>query len=80
MITRLDKDGCTNLISGIILLAVRDYRNAREKLKATPDDKSTLELEKDTITFFRSRWYQDLKDGLDADLPSDMLTALKETI
>ena len=80
MITRLDRKGCSNLVSAIILLAVRDWRKAEEMLRRVPGDKASVALEKDTREFFESGWYQDLRDGLGRDLPGDMMKVLREAI
>ncbi len=67
-------------MSAIILLAVRDWRRAEAMLRKVPDDKASVELEKDTREFFESGWYQDLRDGLECDLPGDMMKVLREAI
>ena len=80
MAKEIDRKGCSNLVSALVLLAVKDWRKAMKMLRLVPDDKGSLELEKDTREFFESGWYQDLRDGLGCDLPGDMLKVLREAI
>lgn len=78
MTPEFDRKGCSNLVSALILLAVKDRRKALMMLKKVPDDKVSVDVEKDTREFFEGEWYQELRDGLDNDLPSDLIRVLME--
>ncbi len=74
----LDKSGCNGLVAGIIEQAVRDWKKAAKMLEKVSDDKKSLEMKKDCEEFFKSEWYQELRDMLDENIPEDMLSVLKE--
>lgn len=53
-------DPYENLANSIILLAVKDYRDALKKLKKWPRNESA-KIKKDEVErFFRSAWYREL--------------------
>lgn len=64
------------LANAIIVQAVKDYRNAVERLRYTPDDKSALHDKKSIERFFRSEWFSILSD-LNGEL---LLKKLKEEV
>ena len=78
MTPEFDRKGCSNLVSALILLAVKDRRKALMMLKKVPDDKVSVDVEKDTREFFEGEWYQELREGLDNNLPSDLMRVLME--
>ena len=60
MTPEFDRKGCSNLVSALILLAVKDRRKALMMLKKVPDDKVSVDVEKDTREFFDSDWFEEL--------------------
>ena len=50
------------LANAVILQAVEDYRRARKRLKACPDQKAAKGVLRETKRFFRSRWFAQLTD------------------
>ena len=55
-------DPWENLASAIILQAVKDYREARKKLKKRPKNEDAKLMISDCEAFFRSDWYRALTD------------------
>lgn len=64
------------LANAIIVQAVKDYRDAVERLRYTPDDKSALHDKRSIEKFFRSNWFSILLD-LNGEL---LLKKLKEEV
>ena len=64
------------LANAIIIQAVKDYRDAVERLRYTPDDKSAQHDERSIEKFFRSNWFSILSD-LNGEL---LLKKLKEEV
>ncbi|MBO4854125.1 MAG: hypothetical protein J5482_03130 [Oscillospiraceae bacterium] len=55
-------DPWENLANAIILQAVKDYREARKKLKKRPKNEDAKLMISDCEAFFRSDWYKALTD------------------
>ena len=55
-------DPWENLANAIILQAVKDYREARKKLKKRPKNEDAKLMISDCEAFFRSEWYRALTD------------------
>lgn len=53
-------DPYENIANSIILLAVKDYRSALEKLKKWPRNESAKIMKNEVERFFRSAWYREL--------------------
>lgn len=53
-------DPYENLAISIVLLAVKDYRAALEKLKKWPRNESAKIMKDEVERFFRSEWYREL--------------------
>lgn len=51
-----------NLANAIILQAVKDYHEARKKLKKRPKNEDAKLMISDCEAFFRSDWYKALTD------------------
>ena len=64
------------LANAIIVQAVKDYRDAMERLRYTPDDKSAQQEKRSIENFFRSNWFSILSD-LNGEL---LLKKLKEEV
>lgn len=64
------------LANAIIVQAVKDYRDAAERLRYTPDDKSEQHDKRNIEKFFRSNWFSILSD-LNGEL---LLKKLKEEV
>ena len=64
------------LANEIILLAVKDYREALEILKRDKGNKSALSTKKEVEKFFRSEWYSALSN-ID---PEMLIRKLKEEV
>lgn len=60
-------DPWENLANAIILQAVKDYREARKKLKKRPKNEDAKLMISDCEAFFRSDWYRALTD-LDGEM------------
>lgn len=67
-------DQYEKLANAIILSAVRDYRDARKKLKKRPKNEDAKLMVEDCERFFRSEWFQVLSN-LDGEA---LLERLKE--
>ena len=50
-------DPYEDLAQAIILQAVKDYRDARRKMKRYPKDKEAKLMIRDCESFFRSGWF-----------------------
>lgn len=64
------------LANAIIVQAVKDYRDAAERLRYTLDDKSAQHDKRNIEKFFRSNWFSILSD-LNGEL---LLKKLKEEV
>ena len=53
-------DPYENLANSIVLLAVKDYRDALKKLKKWPRNESVKIIKDEVERFFRSAWYREL--------------------
>jgi len=53
-------DPYENLANSIILLAVKDYRDALKKLKKWPRNEAAQIMKAEVERFFRSAWYREL--------------------
>ena len=53
-------DAYENLANAIILLAVKDYRQALKLLSKNPHSRSAMATVKGMERFFRSDWYETL--------------------
>ena len=53
-------DPYENLAKSIVLLAVKDYRDALKKLKKWPRNESAKIMKDEVERFFRSAWYREL--------------------
>lgn len=53
-------DPYENLANSIILLAVKDYRDALKKLKKLPRNEAAQIMKAEVERFFRSAWYREL--------------------
>ena len=49
-----------NLANAIILMAVKDYRNALKKLKKRPNYGPAEDMKNEVERFFHSNWYREL--------------------
>ena len=69
-------DPWENLANAIILQAVKDYREARKKLKKRPKNEDAKLMISDCEAFFRSEWYRALTD-IDGEM---LIRKLREEI
>ena len=69
-------NGYEKLANAIIVQAVKDYRDAVERLRYTTDDKSAQHDKRSIERFFRSEWFSILTD-LNGEL---LLKKLKEEV
>lgn len=53
-------DAYENLANAIILLAVKDYRQALKLLSKNPNSRSVMAAVNEMERFFRSDWYETL--------------------
>ena len=53
-------DPYENLANSIILLAVKNYRDALKKLKKWPRNEAAQIMKAEVERFFRSAWYREL--------------------
>lgn len=65
-----------DLANGIVLQAVKDYREALTKLKEEPENTKARLMKIEVESFFLSSWYKELT-SLDPDL---LIKQLKEEI
>jgi hypothetical protein len=65
-----------DLANGIVLQAVKDYREALNKLKEEPENLEAEITKEEVETFFRSSWYRELT-SLDPEL---LIKELREEI
>lgn len=55
---RPNEDGYTKLANGIVLQAVKDYRDALRRLKKNPYNNMALSTKREVEWFFRSNWFE----------------------
>lgn len=65
-----------DLANGMVLQAVKDYREALNKLKEEPENIRAKLMKVEVESFFRSSWYKELT-SLDPEL---LIKQLKEEI
>ncbi|MBP0970261.1 MAG: hypothetical protein J5744_08960 [Oscillospiraceae bacterium] len=71
----MNKQGTKLLAAAIINRAVQDWKDAEAVLEKYPDDANALEMMYDCELFFRSQWYQTLRD-ITPEIPEDMMRRL----
>ena len=71
----MDKQGTRLLAAAIVNRAVQDWKDAKDMLEKFPDDASALEMEYDCELFFRSQWYQELREFAPS-IPENMMKRL----
>ena len=67
-------DPYENLANSIVLLAVKDYRDALKKLKKWPRNEAAQIMKAEVERFFRSAWYRELT-SVDGDYQISKLQA-----
>ena len=67
---------CEKLASAIVLMAVKDYRQALKKLRQHPERRSAQAAVNEMEKFFRSEWYRTLTT-IDGD---SLMRKLKEEV
>ena len=73
----MNKGGCALLAAAIVNRTVQDWRDAKGMLEKLPDDVNALEMMYDCEMFFRSQWYQFLREFAPEVIPEDMMRRLE---
>ncbi len=66
------------LASAIVNRAVHDWKDAKAMLKKVPTDKKALETIEETERFFKSKWYQLLREFAPDVIPKDIMRRLEK--
>lgn len=70
----------SNLAEQIVASAVKDWKDAMEILDVIPEDISSWETVLECEDFFRSDWYQTLRELSPDAIPVNMISFLKERV
>ena len=68
----MNKRGCALLAAAIVNRAVQDWKDAKAVLEKYPEDANALEKVYDCELFFRSQWYQTLRD-ITPEIPENIM-------
>ena len=71
-------DPYENLANSIVLLAVKDYRDALKKLKKWPRNEAAQIMKAEVERFFRSAWYRELTSVDGEDLISKLQAEVED--
>lgn len=72
----LHRKGCSLLAVGIVRQAIKDRQDAKEMLKKVPDHEPSQEMVLETERFFRSNWFQDIREFAPDVIPVDIMEVL----
>ena len=72
----MNKRGCALLAAAIINRAVQDWKDAKALLSKFPSDSDALYTASETERFFRSDWYQILREFAPDVIPENMMRRL----
>lgn len=73
----MNRKGISLLATAIVNIAVNDWRKAHEMLQKEPGYVVALETVRETELFFRSNWYQTLREFAPDVIPVDIMEVLK---
>ena len=73
----LHRKGCSMLAVGIVRQAIKDWQDAKEMLRKVPDHEPSQEMVLETERFFRSNWFQEIRECAPDVIPVDMMEVLK---
>ncbi len=73
---KLDRRGTSLIAAAIVHQAIKDWRNAKETLQKVPGYVDALETVRETERFFRSDWYQTLREFAPDVIPVDIMEVL----
>ena len=73
---QLHRTGCALLASGIVRQAVKDWKDAKEMLSKIPDHEPSLDVIRETESFFRSDWFQAIREFAPNVIQVDILEVL----
>lgn len=72
----MNKRGCTLLAAAIVNRAVQDWKDAKALLAKFPSASDALYTVAETERFFRSDWYQVLREFAPDVIPVDIMEVL----
>ena len=72
----LNRTGCALLASGIVRQAVKDWQDAVEMLEKVPDHFESRCMKTECEMFFRSEWFQEIREFAPDAIPADMMRRL----
>ena len=73
-----NKNPYSNLAIQVVAVAVKDWEEAMEKLSIVHDDGIAWGTVVECEDFFRSDWYQTLRELAPEEIPVNMISFLKE--
>ena len=73
----LHRTGCELLAAGIVRQAVKDWQDAVGMLKKVPDHFESRCMKTECEIFFRSEWFQEIREFAPDTIPVDMMRRLK---
>ena len=71
----MNERGCALLAAAIVGRAIQDWKDAEAVLEKYPDDENATEMKYDCELFFRSHWYQELREFAPS-IPENMMKRL----
>lgn len=74
----MTKSGTALLATAIVNRAVGDWKDAKAMLEKVPTDEKSLATVEETEAFFRSTWYQDLRELSPDVIPVNMMRRLEK--
>ncbi len=72
----MDRKGTALIAAAIVHQAIKDWKNAKEILQKEPGYVDALETVRETESFFRSDWYQTLREFAPDVIPVDIMEIL----
>lgn len=74
----MTRNGTSLLATAIVNCAVKDWKDAKAMLMKVPTDRKSLEKIEEIERFFRSKWYQTLREFAPDVIPEDMMRRLEK--
>ena len=75
---QLHRKGCAMLSVAVVRQAVKDWKDASETLGQFPENRNALEMKADCETFFKSTWFEDVREFAPDVIPVDLMEVLSK--
>lgn len=74
----LHRKGCAMLAVAVVRQAIKDWKDASETLEQFPENRNALEIKADCETFFKSTWFEDVREFAPDVISVDLMEVLSK--